>query len=91
MKKENLLKQKNGEALLLAKSYKELKKRETKLSTQLLKTRTLLQQVCIHNETKIVNDYTPAGYLDREVYVTKVMCKTCGKELDRKEVTGGFG
>lgn len=90
MKKDELLKQENGEALVLINTLKKLKKRQTKLSKELSETRTKLIEVCIHNDTEIVNDYIEGGYLDREVYITIIRCKTCGKELDRKEKTGGF-
>lgn len=90
MKKEDLLKKENGEALVLLNRLKILGKRESKLLSELYETRTKLQEVCIHNDTEIINDYIEGGYLDREVYIEKLICKTCNKELERKETLGGF-
>lgn len=49
-----------------------------------------LQNVSIHNETEKKYEYEPGGYLDREVFINKIVCKVCGKVIYEERTTGGF-
>lgn len=90
MKKEEILKKDNGKALFLHIVISRLERRLTKLVNEINNKRDELQEICIHNETIKKEDYIEGGYLDREEYITTIVCKVCGKVLDKQVETGGF-
>lgn len=49
-----------------------------------------MQSICLHDETEEKPDYVPGGYLDREQFIKRIVCKACGKVLMEKITTGGF-
>lgn len=50
-----------------------------------------LTDVCSHTNTKVEEKYIPGGYLEREEYIKRLVCTTCGKQLDEKREQGSFG
>jgi hypothetical protein len=90
MKDEDILKQENGEALVISKKIEKLRKRTHKLVAEINKLNSQLKVVCSHNDTETVQSYVSGGYLDREEYITTVKCKTCGEVLSRDVKLGGF-
>jgi len=91
MKTNKYLNKENAEALLLRDEINRLGRRRKKLSEQILRLTNKLKEVCVHNETEIVNEFNDGSYYDRKEYITKVVCKVCDKELDKKISYGGYG
>jgi len=89
--KNKYINNENSEALILLDKIKKLESKYFKLRNNLEIERTKLQEICIHNETEKNEDYISGGYLDRAEYITRIICKTCGKMLDKQIKYGGFG
>lgn len=61
-----------------------------KIGLEVVETRRELVEKCDHNDVRKENDYIEGGYLNREIFITRLVCNICGKELSKKEKTGGF-
>ena len=91
MKNEDILKQENGEALIIKKKIDNLYKKQHKLQLEINENNKKLQEICLHNDTEIKYSHIEGGYLDREQYITRLYCKICGTMLDEIIKLGGFG
>jgi len=91
MEIDKLINEKNGKALVLHHNISRLEHRLSKIANEIGNKRAELQQICIHNESIIKESYIEGGYLDRAEYITTIVCKICGKELDKQVKYGGFG
>lgn len=80
----------NAEALTLCDEVQRLTRRRDKLSAEIHDKREKMRLVCTHAETKVEDSYIGGGYLDREQFIKTLICKVCGKELDKKITYGGF-
>lgn len=80
----------NHEALKLKKQIERLENRASLLYGEASHLKYQMIDVCIHDETEEKYEYQPGGYLDREVYINKIVCKVCGKVLEEERKTGGF-
>jgi hypothetical protein len=80
----------NQEALNLQKQINCLKEKESKLYVERIHLTRQMELLCIHNETEKQHDYIPGGYLDREQFINKVVCKICGKVITEEITTGYF-
>jgi hypothetical protein len=91
MKNDDILKQENGEALIILKKIEKIRKRTHKLVAEINSLNSQLKSVCLHNDIETVQNYISGGYLDREEYITTVKCKICGEILSTETKLGGFG
>ena len=84
----------NQEALSLKKEINRLEMRMIKYCAPInAKVRGLqekFEKSCIHNETERKDEYEDGSYYDRCKYITKIVCKVCGKELKKDVTYGGF-
>ena len=91
MKTDELINGENGKALVLHREINRLARRMGKLAREINTKKAEIQEVCTHNgDKKTINSYVSGGYLDREQYVTTVICLICDKELDKQIKYGGF-
>ena len=88
---DKLINEENGKALVLHDVISRLEHMLSKLSNEIGRKKAELQKICIHNETITKETYIQGGYLHREEYIITIVCKFCGKELDRQIKYGGFG
>lgn len=79
----------NEKALILKKKLRRLELRSLKLDNEISSTKNELQEICIHNDIKILDEYISGGYLERSQYIKKEVCDICNKEL-RKKITLGY-
>jgi hypothetical protein len=86
MKKSNP----NQEAIDLKKEIEKLDRKIMTLEFARAGSQRRLALICIHNETEKQHDYQEGGYLDREKYIDKVVCKICGTVLTEDIKVGGF-
>jgi len=84
----------NAEALGYLKEINRLEKRMIKYLAPInAKIRDLEEKVkltCIHNDTENKFQYVEGGYLNRCQYITRKICKVCGKILEEDIEEGGF-
>lgn len=81
----------NDEAIVLYNNIIRLEKKLNKLHNEINIKKLELRQICIHNETINEENYISGSYLDRAEFITRKICKFCGKELDKQVKYGGFG
>jgi hypothetical protein len=84
----------NDEALGYQKEIKRLQRRIDKYIAPLnKKIRDLdekLHLTCIHNDTERKDEYESGSYYDQCKYITKIVCKVCGKVIKEDVTYGGF-
>ncbi len=80
----------NQEAIKLIKESKKLEEKAANLYGKASYLRRQAELVCIHNQTELKYDYQSGSYLDRAVYIKKVVCEICGKVLDEERTIGGY-
>jgi hypothetical protein len=102
-----LIEKENGQALVLLKKINKLKDKKSqieieiqlsplylkkdKIAVEIERCLEELPKICIHNQTKRVDEYESGSYYDREKYIHITVCAICGEELNRKITTGGYG
>lgn len=52
--------------------------------------RKKLKEICIHNDTKIENDYISGNYYERAQYVKREVCNICEKEINKNSTLGYY-
>lgn len=76
----------------LIKNIKKLRKKSAEYNTKVFEAERTLRSICKHEHTHVNTTYFAGSYLDTGFYRYTTTCKTCGKELDVKEVsTGSYG
>jgi hypothetical protein len=84
----------NQEVLNLKKKIDHLETRMIKYCSPITdKIRELednINNICIHNDTERKDEYEDGSYYDQCKYITKIICKDCGKELKKDVKYGGF-
>jgi len=88
MEKDNKIE--NGEAIAIYRELQRLKHRVEKLNKEIRDKTEEMHVACIHNDTEVKDSYIEGGYLDRSQYIKTLVCKLCGKELDKVITTGGY-
>ena len=68
-----------------------LERRRTKLNNEISEKKSELAKLCTHLETKEEEDFISGSYYDRDEYIKKKTCKTCGKLLSKVSSFGGYG
>lgn len=91
MKTNKHVDKQNAQALIINDEINRLRRRYDKLTDEICQLTKELNQVCIHDETEVKYDFIDGSYYDRKQYITKTVCKICGKELDIKVKYGGYG
>ena len=81
----------NAKALELREIVNRLKRRRDKLNGEIADKIEEMHVACIHNETRIEDDYIDGSYYDRCQYIKIYICKICGKEVKRTATYGGYG
>lgn len=81
----------NQPAKDLLKIAQRLRRRHDKLVKEICEKERELEKICIHDETKIVDDYIEGDYYNTSQYIKKLVCTVCGKEFDKKVTRGGYG
>lgn len=80
----------NQEALKLKKQIEKIECKADILYGKASNLSHHLQEICIHDDTELKHDYEPGGYLERSVYINKVVCKVCGKVIKEERIIGSF-
>lgn len=80
----------NQEALNLKKEIAKVDRKISSLNVQFVCLHHQLRDVCIHDDTELKHEYQAGGYLERSVYINKVVCKVCGKVIKEERITGSF-
>jgi len=91
MKIEKLLKQVNGEALVLGEEISRLKLKQSRLHREICEKENELKRICIHNETTRMTTYHAGTKFEKASYDVITVCKLCGIELYRKTSYGKWG
>ena len=68
-----------------------LEKRLYKLNSKLIEKKEELVRNCTHLDIKEEEDFISGSYYDRDEYIKKKTCKTCGKLLSKVSSFGGYG
>lgn len=89
MIKEN--EKQNQATIKLIKESKKLEEKAANLYGKASYLRRQAELVCIHNQTEPKYEYQSGSYLDRAVYINKIVCKVCGKVLDEERTIGRYG
>ena len=80
----------NQEALKLKKEIKKLECRADILYGKASNLSHRLQEICIHDDSELKHAYEAGGYLERSVYINRIVCKVCGKVIKEERITGSF-
>lgn len=80
----------NQEAIKLKKEIEKIECKAVLLYGKASSLSRHLQDICIHDDTELKHEYQAGGYLERAVYINKVVCKVCGKVINEERITGSF-
>jgi acetyl-CoA carboxylase alpha subunit len=80
----------NEKALKLKKEIDRLEKRRDKLNNEIYTKIQEMEDICVHNDIEWKYEYHEGGYLDLSEYVSKLVCKICGRVLKKEIKKGGF-
>lgn len=80
----------NDEALKLKKEIEKLDKKITTLQFAKAGSQRRLELICSHNDLEWKYEFHEGGYLDQSEYISKLVCKVCGKVLKQERKPGGF-
>jgi hypothetical protein len=90
---EKIIINKNNKAIILFNEIKNLEKERDNIIDKLDKKIDLkynkLKKICICNETEKQEEYIEGSYLNKSQYIIKIVCKVCGKILN-KEIKEGY-
>jgi hypothetical protein len=81
---------KNEEALKIVKEIEKLDKKIMTLEFAKAGKQARLKLICIHDDIEWKYEFSEGGYLDPSEYISKLICKTCGKVLKEIRKPGGF-
>jgi hypothetical protein len=80
----------NQEAINLKKEIEKIRIKADILYGKTYEMSNRLEEICLHDDTELKHEYERGGYLERAVYINKVVCKVCGKVINEERIIGSF-